>query len=280
VIRALIATLLLASVVRAEEITFKSYGKIVSSTSFQDLAKIVKPREIKIWEPHEQKEVVFKAFAAEEVFTAVYGVDWKKAEEALFTCSDGYQPSLPVDEFTKHKGFLAFARVGSKEFSVMNPEKKEMIPVGPAYLIWENIDDASIRNQGTIPGWPYQVTTIDLIRFYDRFPHMAPPPTAGAAATRGFAQFRTRCMACHTVNGEGGGKGVELNYPSNPTEYWKADWLRRWIANPQSIRYNSDMHAFDQHLPTWKADLDDVVAYLETMAKNKFRPKDAPEPQR
>ena len=266
-----------ATSAKAQDITFKSHGKIVRTVSVPELAKLLPTREITIWEPHEKKEVAFKAFDAGELLAKIYGDDWKKSEEALFTCSDGFQPSLPMAEFGSHHGYLAFARNDDPEFSVMSPDKHEKVPVGPFYLIWENIKDASIRKQGTIPGWPYEVTTIDLIRFADRFPRMSPPPGSSAVVQHGFFEFRKRCLSCHTVNGDGGGKGVELNYPANPTEYWKKDWLKKWITNPKSIRYNTEMHAFDKDSSSWERDRDSVLAYLKVMALNKRRPPDAGE---
>jgi mono/diheme cytochrome c family protein len=260
----------------APPLVFKSHGKTVRTISVEELTRLVPPREIAVWEPHEKKESQFTAFPADEVFAKIYGDDWKKSEEALFTCTDGFQPSIPLAEFGAHRGFLAYARGGDPEFVVVNPDSHERVPMGPLYLIWENIKDASIREQGTVPGWPYQVSTVDLIQFVDRFPHMTPPPGSSAAARHGFLEYRTRCLACHTINGEGGGKGVELNYPANPTEYWRADWLKKWIVDPKGIRYNTEMHPFDKTGPDWHRDLDDVVAYLTAMAKNKSRPKDAP----
>jgi mono/diheme cytochrome c family protein len=259
----------------AADVVFKSHGKIVRAVSVSELTALLPPRDITVWDPHEEKEVAFQAFAANDLFAKIYGDDWNKSEEALFTCSDGFQPSLPMAEFGSHQGYLAFSRNDSPEFSVASPDKREKVPLGPFYLIWENIKDPSIRRQGTIPGWPYQVTTIDLIRFADRFPRMSPPPGSSAAVQRGFFEFRKRCLSCHTVNGDGGGKGVELNYPANPTEYWRGDWLKRWITDPKSVRYNTEMHAFNRDGASWEENLDAIIAYLKVMAQNKKRPKDA-----
>lgn len=257
------------------DIVFKSHGKVVKTASITELSALVAPRDVVLWEPHEKKEVTFKAFPAAELLTQVYGPDWRKSEEALFTCSDGYQPSLPVSEFSTHTGYLAFARTDDADFSVMSPDTHEKVPMGPLYLVWENIQDAALRKQGTDPGWPYQVTTVDLIRFVDRFPRLTPPAGSPAAAQRGFLQFRKRCLSCHTINGDGGAKGVELNYPANPTEYWNADWLKKWITDPHTVRYNSEMHAFHQDAG-WEADRDAVIAYLKAMAGAKQRPTNAP----
>jgi len=257
------------------DITFKSHGKVVKAASITELSELVKPRDITIWEPHEKKEVTFKAFPAAELLSAIFGDAWKKSEEALFTCSDGFQPSIPLTEFSAHQGYLAFARNDDPDFSISSPAEHDKVSVGPLYLIWENIKDADIRKQGTIPGWPYQVTTIDLIQFADRFPKLSPPAGSSASAVHGFLEFRKRCLSCHTMNGEGGAKGVELNYPANPTEYWKPDWLKKWITDPASVRINSGMHAFTQDNPHWEKDRDSVIEYLKAMARNKVPPANA-----
>jgi mono/diheme cytochrome c family protein len=54
-----------------------------------------------------------------------------------------------------------------------------------------------------------------------------------------FCAFRKHCAACHTINGEGGGKAPELNYPAGVVEYIRPGYLKRWIKRPQSICYNT-----------------------------------------
>jgi mono/diheme cytochrome c family protein len=260
------------------DLVFKSHGKVVRVATLDELSALVPSQDVLIWEPHEKKNETFKAFPVAALFAKIYGPDWSKSEEALFTCTDGFQPSLPTAEFGRHQGYLAFARADGSDFSAVNPDSNEKVPLGPFYLVWDNIKDAALRGQGTIPGWPYQVSTVDLIQFADRFPHMAPPAGSSASATRGFLQFRKRCLSCHTVNGEGGMKGVELNFPANPTEYWKADWLKRWITDPKSVRYNTEMHPFDRDNPAWEKDRDDVIAYLKAMTKAKQRPEEPKAP--
>jgi mono/diheme cytochrome c family protein len=60
--------------------------------------------------------------------------------------------------------------------------------------------------------------TVDLVRFADKAVKLAPPTTAKQDAKEGFALFRKTCLACHTLNGEGGQtSGVELNRPVSVT---------------------------------------------------------------
>ena len=54
-----------------------------------------------------------------QISPAVYGSEWRKMDDVLFTCTDGYQPLLPVEWFLKHYALFAVERVGA-EFSVVN----------------------------------------------------------------------------------------------------------------------------------------------------------------
>ena len=82
---------------------------------------------------------------------------------------------------------------------------------------------------------------------------------------------------CHAINGEGGLKGVELNYPMNVTEYWKEKMLRQWIDKPESIRISTAMPGLDKSLKgkAREQTLNDLISYLKEMAKHKFKPEAA-----
>jgi mono/diheme cytochrome c family protein len=189
----------------------------------------------------------------------------------LFTCVDGYQPVLPMDRFNRYVGYLAYRRLDQEEFKVQNRFQGESdVPLGPFYLVWDNLHSNDLRAEGA-SGWPYQVVGIDLVNFADRFPRLSPPETASVKAKKGFIAFRENCMACHTINGEGSNKAPELNYPMSVTEYLSDEWIRKWMMDPQSVRYNATMPAFASH-PSPDTLVDEVLAYLKTMAQHKQKP--------
>jgi mono/diheme cytochrome c family protein len=145
---------------------------------------------------------------------------------------------------------------------------------GPFYLVWTHPAAAHIMPEQ----WPYQIASIR--RLADgaerRFPAMQPDQAlpAAAPARRGFALFRKNCMVCHTLNGQGDATvGPDLNVPYSPTEYLRADLLRAYIRDPQSLRrYPQDrMPAFGRSILS-DADLDDLLAYLRHMATRKVAP--------
>lgn len=237
----------------------------------QDLQRITPVTKLKVFEPHEQKEVTYKGFAANPLLDKFFGKDWQKSDEVLFTCADGYQASVPVSYFQKHRGFLVYERPGS-EFKVTNTlQGNEVVPLGPFYLVWDNLKTPELRNShGT--HWPYQVTEVSLIEFSETFAQMIPPKPSKNVKS-GFALFKTHCMTCHTINGDGGDKSVELNYPVSVTEYMKPEWLVKWIDDPPAIRYNSRMPRLNPNMPHRQEAIKDIVAYLKAMASHKQQPK-------
>lgn len=265
--------LLVGSAASADErtITFKAKGKTVRELTLTELRALVAPQTARVVETHEGDDREYEGFPFTKVLDVVYGTEWSRTEEVLFTCVDGYQPSIPVDRFQRYRAFLTFDRKGGPFELVNRQQNNEHVKLGPFYLVWDNIAFPALKAEGS-HGWPYQVIGVDLIHFADRFPNLAPPERAPAAVRRGFLTFREKCLMCHSINGQGGTKGVELNYPVNVTEYFDARWLRQWIADPRSIRYSTTMPALD--VPEGKErTIDDLVRYLRAMAKQKRAPR-------
>lgn len=247
-------------------------GKPVVELSMAELKQKAPVTGITVWEPHEDKNVTYEGFEIGRLFAAVYGDKWREIDEVLFTCVDGYQPVLPMDRFSRLAGYLVYKRQDQAVFNVQNRFQNEKdVPLGPFYLVWDNLKSDALRAEGA-NGWPYQVVGIDLVNFVDRFPRLSPSADASAQAKKGFVAFRENCMACHSVNGEGGDKAPELNYPVSVTEYVPEPWLRKWIMDPRAIRYNATMPAFASH-PDPDTLIDDVLAYLRTMAGHKQKPE-------
>ena len=228
---------------------------------------------IRVREPYEAGEVSFEALPFAAVLDAIYSPSWRDEEELLFTCSDGYQPTVPVQRVLHHRAWLAFDRVGEPGFSILKLEsgQHKRIELGPFYLIWENIDDAQVQQEGDY-GWPYQLVGVDLIRTAERFPRMLPPAGAPDDVRVGFAAFRVHCSRCHTINGEGGRIGPELNGPASAVELRDAAWLRRWLDDPSQIAPESRMPRLNPALPNRERTLSAILAYLEAMSRAKPTP--------
>lgn len=246
---------------------FALHGKQVAEVALKELKARPDAQVVKVREPYEDADVEFRALPFAALLDSIYSKSWRAQEEILFTCSDGYQPTVSVERIIGHRAFLAFDRVGETGFTLHKLEsgKTKRVELGPTYLVWDNRNDPQILREGDY-GWPYQVVSVDLIRTGDRFPLSTPPSTSNKEVLAGHAAFRRYCSRCHQVNGEGGTIGPELNLAANPTEYRETDWLMRWIDNPASIRPDTRMPALDASVPNRTQTIEELIAYLRLMA--------------
>jgi mono/diheme cytochrome c family protein len=252
------------------DLRFARHGELVATATLANLRDQFPTSHVRVHEPYETGEVTFEALPFAAVLDVIYSRSWRDEEELLFTCSDGYQPTVSVQRLLQHRAWLAFDRVGEPGFSILKLEsgQRERIELGPFYLVWENLDDPRVRQEGDY-GWPYQLVGVDLIRTADRFPRMLPPADAPEAVRDGFAAFRVHCSRCHAINGEGGHIGPELNAPVSAVELRDADWLRRWLDDPSQISPESRMPRLNPALPDRERTLTEILSYLEAMSRAK-----------
>ncbi|KZC34931.1 MULTISPECIES: cytochrome c [Rhodanobacter] len=182
-----------------------------------------------------------------------------------FVAGDGFAAEIPAALLLNTQGSEAW-------LAIEDPARPwPALPghgrAGPFYVVWTRPQAAGIGPEQ----WPYQLASIrKLADVAARFPALLPDPSLppDSEVRRGFAVFQRTCLACHTLNGQGDAKlGPDLNIPHNPTEYLRADLLRAFIRDPQSLRRwpQARMPGFDTHALS-DADLDAVLAYLRHMA--------------
>ena len=254
-------------------IEFKDKGQIVKTLSLSDLAMVAPAVSLKIFEIHEKKDHIYKAYSARALFDKTFGKDWEKAGEIVFISMDGYQASIPVTKFLSYDAYFAFAHDDDSPFTMTNVlQNNEVVPLWPLYLIWDNIKSKVLLEDGA-SDMPYQVKSIELTTFATRYPNLSPPAKTSAEVQRGFMHFRKYCMACHMINGEGGGKAPELNYPTSVVEYIRPEYLTRWIENPSSIRHNTLMPGLAQEIPNRAKVTKEIISYLKAMSTTKRNPK-------
>jgi len=255
------------------ELRFERHSEPLTELSTAAMEAAVPPATVRVFDPYEEREIAFEAIPFAAILDTVYTPSWRDEEEVLFTCRDGYQPTIPVERVVDHAAWLAFGRRDQASFSLAKRESGELrrVDLAPYYLVWENLEDSSVRYDGDY-GWPYQLVAVDLIRVATRFPRMVPPAGASAEAKAGFTAFRTHCSRCHAINGEGGTVGPELNVPVNPVEVRDREWLRRWIDDPAAILPTARMPRLNPALPDRERIVSEVIAYLDAMSRDKRPP--------
>ncbi len=189
---------LIAESASVQALTFKKKSVVVAKHFREALTKMVQPQDVITFEPHTDENRVYQGVNFQALLSKVYGPVWQQSEEILFTCQDGYQPSVPVAKVKKNAAYLVFNRSGGKFVIDNKSQNKTNVELGPYYLVWENIKNQAVRGEG-VSDWPYQVVAIDLIQFVDKFPNIAPPPKSSEAVVAGFLAFRKHCIRCHNV---------------------------------------------------------------------------------
>lgn len=192
-----------------------------------------------------------------------------KADQLQFVAKDGFVANLPAALILNRQGSTAWLAI--EDDSAPWPKLgKKHDSAGPFYVVWTHPEAAGVTSEQ----WPYQLGSIRRAGdVATRFPAIYPNPAqlADSEVQRGFLVFQRTCFACHTLNLQGDARlGPDLNVPYNPTEYLRADLLRAFIRDPQSLRHwpQAKMHGLDTQALS-DTDLDAVVAYLKIMAKHK-----------
>ncbi len=253
-------------------IEFKNKSEIVRMLDLHELDKLAPVSYLKIFEVHEKRTRIYQAYPARYLLDQVFGKKWRMAEEIVFLCADGYQPSIPVTKFLAYDAYFAFASADDSPFMLNNVlQNNEMVRLEPLYLVWDNLKASELLEEGAAD-MPYQIKGIELTSFAARFPVLFPPVNASQEVQRGFLHFRKHCIACHTINGQGGGKAPELNYPLSVTEYIKPEYLKRWIDDPSSIRYNTTMPALTAEISAREKVIEELIAYLKAISTVKRLP--------
>lgn len=242
-------------------------GRRVASLSYRSLAEIASPEVVTTDDPYYGHHKRFRAIELEPLLVRAFGMSREELARKSFVlrATDGYAVPIAGSRLLEGGAFVAFDDVDVPGFAPIGPRR---VSPAPAYLIWSRSGQSNLETHPR----PWQLSSIEIARFEDLYPHTVPSgEAADGPATRGFSLFRDHCIRCHAINREGGRVGPELNLPQNITEYRPEDQIRAYIRNPRTFRYG----AMPAHPDLTDADLDALVAYLRAMASRKHDPHDA-----
>lgn len=214
-----------------------------------------------------KREMTYRAVPLAALLTGITPDDHLQA-----VALDGFAAELAAGPLLNDKGARAWLAIEdpARPWPALSEGKHS---AGPFYLVWTDPQAGNISPEQ----WPFEVASIkQLAPVAERFPALLPDPALKAddPVNQGFALFQKNCLACHRLNGAGDSQfGPDLNIPFNPTEYFGADFLKRYIRDPQSLRQwpQAKMPGFtEQVLPD--GDLEMLVGYLKHMAERKVKP--------
>ncbi len=225
------------------------------------------PQPVTVIEPHlsvggKQVRLSYLGYPIAQVLNAHLGPDWqnKPGKEIEFRALDGYVSRIPVERFAKHRAYLVLARQDGSEFVVDNPGQNEKrVPLGPYYLVWDNIASPELLADGG-SGWPYQVAQIALRNSSAAAllpARLAPGFEAQAALAQKF------CLNCHQVNGFGGDK-MPINLAVRAKQIDGPTW-QRWLLNPSAVKPGTAMPPLPDTLPEREAAARQLHDYLRAL---------------
>ena len=266
---ALATLLLLVSPLHATGLDFLRDGVLVQHLDDAALARACTLETIEVEDPYYESRKRYRACPLVALLTAGFGTapDQFDAEDILFRALDGYVKPSSRARVAEAGGFVAFQ--DADRAAGFAPIGRRGLDPGPFYVVWTKPEQ---RDSHRYP-WPYQLAAIELTSVPKKFPHTVPQGVStNAPAWRGYGIFRTDCIACHSINGEGGAVGPDLNVPRSIVEYRPIAQLKEYIRNPAAFRYGN-MPAHDYLTP---ADLDGLMAYFAAMKERKHDPGGRP----
>jgi mono/diheme cytochrome c family protein len=258
-----------APAVAEGELAFVRDGKVVAHLDLAALRKACQEQTVAIDDPYYGHRKTFRACPLTDVLTAGFGsADALAGADVLLRARDGYTKPTTGPRLLEPGGFLAFADAelgpadGPPEWE---PIDRRQVDPGPYYMVWQRPEQTDPHRYP----WPYQLVTIEIASLATEYPHIVPTgAAAGSAAQRGYDIFKSECIACHAINGEGGRVGPDLNVPKSIVEYRPAEQIKAYVRDPQTFRYTS----MPSHPHLTGADLDALVDYFRTMSGLKHDP--------
>lgn len=261
-----LAALLLGLPVQAAQLVL-DLGNGSRTWQTEELLQLPQARTITITDDVSYKrEMQYRA-----VPLAVLLAGIKDSDHLQAVALDGFAAELPAAPLLNTQGAQAWLAIEDPA-QPWPPLASGKPSAGPFYLVWTHPQAGHISPEQ----WPFQVASIKrLAAVAERFPALLPDPALAAndPINQGFALFQKNCLACHRLNGAGDAQfGPDLNIPYSPTEYFGAEFLSRYIRDPQSLRQwpQAKMPGFSTAvLPD--AELQMLVDYLRHMAGRKTR---------
>lgn len=223
-----------------------------------DLAHRKDARLVTLTDPFYGKVKRYRAVPVRSLLTEAFGPSWIEngVGEMFFEALDGYKSHAKLPLLAQEGGMLAFEDADAPGWEEL---PKEKVKPGPFYLVWTGAD----QTPGKGYPWPWQVMAVTPGIVDDLFPKAVPrnyPLKSRAPA--GWAIFRSRCISCHAISGQGGSVGPDLNEPKGITTYHDKKHLKAFIHRASEFRHTK-MPDFDE---LEAKDLDDLMAYFDFIA--------------
>ena len=232
-------------------------GNVVDEITLDDMKSELKVHRIELFDHLHRKKKKYKGFTLKDVIQLGFGDEWKNSDytDIAFEALDGYVAVSSTSKLKEPGGYIVFSDLDFKDRESISI--KEATP-GPFYLVWTGMDQTT-KNEYP---WPWQLSSINLIKFEDQYSAVFPSGVSkNSSVYKGYEIFKGRCVRCHSMNGEGGMVGPDLNAPQSIVAYRNAYIVKEMIKNPSKYRYTQ----MPDHPDLSDKDLDNLISYFNYM---------------
>lgn len=244
------------------QLSFIVSGKEQAVLSLPELKKKVPVSSVTLYDSRYGKTKSYRCLPMEALMAAAFGEHWQSLPqtEAVIKAKDGYASVTSAARLGEAGGCLAFEDI---EVPGWEPVGRKKADPGPFYLIWTDEHQTTANEYP----WPYQVASIELLKFEERYDKVA-AFGATASVERGFKIFKGQCLRCHAMNQQGGRIGPDLNAPRGITDYRDKKTLLEFIRAPSAFRHSE----MPDHAHLSDSDLEDLYEYLAHMSRTRKNP--------
>ena len=244
------------------------------SLSMEALQSACSAEIVEVEDPYHAKRMRYAAWPLRCVLDAGFAGDGGAAglrgHGLLLRALDGYTRPVSGEELLIPGGFVAYgepSRIADPGIaSRFSPIDRRETDPSPFYLVWTGAEQGDPH----VTAWPYQLAEIEVAPFEVAFPKTVPRALAkNDAGWRGYSLFQKNCASCHSINGQGGKVGPDLNVPRSIVDYRPIPQIRAYIRNPEATRYTS----MPAHPGLSEDDLDALIAYFSAMSQRKQDPR-------